>query len=297
MPAHLHHHEKAHAPHDLVTVCNDPLIELRGVTCGYGGTPILRDVDLAIPAGQLAGIVGPSGSGKTTLLRALLGQVRLAAGEVWVQGERVRGRPPTAVGYVPQLETIDWNFPVTVEEVVLMGRAAAPRFWPWPSREDRRAAYELLDRLGILTFARRQIRDLSGGQQQRAFLARALMRNPQLLLLDEPTTGVDIKTRHDVLHLLRELHESGVTILLTTHDLNAVATHLPHVVCLNHTVIAEGPPGETFTADLLSRTYGSEMLVIRDGGLILVADRLTAEGDAPAESGLAQVDRLLQTVR
>ncbi len=277
-----------------------PLIELRDVTCGYNGTPILHRVNLTIAEGQLTGIVGPSGAGKSTLLRAILGQLRVHRGEIRVMGEAVRGRPPAGVGYVPQLETIDWNFPVTVEEVVLMGRAATSGIWPWPSRADRRAMAELLDRLGILAYARRQIRDLSGGQQQRVFLARALMRSPRLLLLDEPTTGVDIKTRHDVLHLLRELHESGVTILLTTHDLNAVATHLPHVVCLNHAVVAQGRPNEVFTPELLSRTYGAEMLVVREGSLILVADRLTAEGDA-VEDGApvlpAEPNAPLQLVR
>jgi zinc/manganese transport system ATP-binding protein/zinc transport system ATP-binding protein len=273
-----------------------PLITLRDVTCGYDGVPILHRINLRIAEGQLTGIVGPSGAGKSTLLRAILGQVHVHQGEVRVMGEAVRGRPPAAVGYVPQLETIDWNFPVTVEEVVLMGRAVNSGPWPWPSRADRRAMAELLDRLGILPYARRQIRDLSGGQQQRVFLARALMRSPRLLLLDEPTTGVDIKTRHDVLHLLRELHESGVTILLTTHDLNAVATHLPHVVCLNHAVIGHGRPSEVFTPELLSRTYGAEMLVVREGGLILVADRLTAEGDPSAEGEPAHAPALLHTV-
>ncbi len=277
-----------------------PLIELRDVTCGYNGTPVLHRINLAIPEGQLTGIVGPSGAGKSSLLRAILGQLRLHQGVVRVMGEPVRGRPPAGVGYVPQLETIDWNFPVTVEEVVLMGRAATSGIWPWPSRADRRAMSELLDRLGILAYARRQIRDLSGGQQQRVFLARALMRSPRLLLLDEPTTGVDIKTRHDVLHLLRELNDSGVTIMLTTHDLNAVATHLPHVVCLNHTVIAQGQPSEIFTPELLSRTYGAEMLVVREGSLILVAERLTAEGDATDDEILAPPPAalsLLQSVR
>jgi ABC-type Mn2+/Zn2+ transport system ATPase subunit len=271
-----------------------PLIELRDVSCGYDGTTILHRVNLGISEGQLTGIVGPSGSGKTTLLRAILGQVRMHQGEVRVMGQTVRGRPPAAVGYVPQLETIDWNFPVTVEEVVLMGRAATSGPWPWPSRADRRAMAELLDRLGMLPYARRQIRDLSGGQQQRVFLARALMRSPRLLLLDEPTTGVDIKTRHDVLHLLRELNGSGITVLMTTHDLNAVATHLPDVVCLNHTVVAQGPPSEVFTPELLSRTYGAEMLVVRQGGLILVAERLTAEGDPNAEGEVTPA--LLQPV-
>ncbi len=255
-----------------------PLIQLSGVVCGYQRTPVLHGVDLSIHEGQLVGLVGPSGAGKTTLLRAILGQIPLQAGEIRVMGAPVRGKTPPSIGYVPQMETINWNFPVTVEEVVLMGRTVDSGWWPWPSRADRRAMEEILDRLGLLALRHRHIRALSGGQQQRVFLARAMLRSPRLLLLDEPTTGVDIKTRHDVLHLLGELHRTGVTVVLTTHDLNAVATHLPHVVCLNHTVVAEGSPAEIFNSETLSATYGAEMVVLHQGNLVLVAERLTAEG-------------------
>jgi zinc/manganese transport system ATP-binding protein/zinc transport system ATP-binding protein len=181
------------------------------------------------------------------------------------------------------METINWHFPVTVEEVVLMGRAANSGPWPWPSRADRLAMGEILNRLGLLHLAKPHIRNLSGGQQQRVFLARALMRNPRLLLLDEPTTGVDIKTRHDILHLLHDLNDSGITIVLTTHDLNAVATHLPHVVCLNHTVVAEGHPHDVFTPEILSQTYGADMIVLRHDHMLVIADRLTAEGEPEAD--------------
>ena len=271
-----------------------PLVELVDVTCGYERTPILRDVNLSVRAGELTGLVGPSGAGKTTLLRAMLGQIRLQCGEIRVMGSPIGSQPPAGIGYVPQLETINWHFPVTVEEVVLMGRAADSRLWPWPSRADRRAMSEILERLGLLPLAKRHIRNLSGGQQQRVFLARALMRNPRLLLLDEPTTGVDIKTRHDILHLLNDLNESGIAIVLTTHDLNAVATHLPHVVCLNHTVVAEGHPHDVFTPRTLSRTYGADMIVLRHDNLLVIADRLTAEGepepDVPHEHVLSNAE-------
>lgn len=256
-----------------------PLIELDHVTCGYERTPVLEDVNLTIHEGQLVGLVGPSGAGKTTLLRVVLGQVPVQQGTVRVAGNRVRDRSPRGIGYVPQLETINWNFPVTVEETVLMGRATSSGPWPWASRADRDAMAGILDRLGLKAYARRHIRDLSGGQQQRVFLARALLRSPRLLLLDEPTTGVDIKTRHDILHLLNELNRSGVTIVLTTHDLNAVATHLPHVVCLNRGVVAQGSPSDVFTSATLGRTYGAEMVVMRHDNLIVVTDRLSAEYD------------------
>jgi len=228
------------------------------------------DVDLTGTAGDFVGIVGPRGAGKTTLLRAILGAADVYSGEVLVDGVPLRERRSRA-GYVPQLETIDWNFPVTVEQVVLMGRASEG-WLPWNKKRDVEEAYAIMERLGIADLAKRHIRALSGGQQQRVFLGRALFSSPKLLLLDEPTSGVDIKTRDDILHLLDELNHEGVTILLTTHEINAVAAHLPWVVCVNGRVIAEGPPQEVFNPEVLRQTYGADMTVIRYQGMTLVAE-------------------------
>lgn len=251
-------------------------IELQGVRCAFDAAPVLEDVTLGIAAGAFVGIVGPSGAGKTTLLRALLGAMPLQAGSIRIHGvDLATGKLPR-VGYVPQLETVDWNFPVTVREVVGMGLARDGQLFslPWLSRSQRRTIDALLERLGIGELGDRHIRELSGGQQQRVFLARALVREPRLLLLDEPTSGVDIKTRHDVLHLLAELNHDGVTVVLTTHDLNSVAAHLPQVVCLNRRVVAYGAPAMVFTPGVLEATYGAEMIVVRDGELTLIADKL-----------------------
>jgi zinc/manganese transport system ATP-binding protein/zinc transport system ATP-binding protein len=250
-----------------------PIVEVDGVTCGYQGEVVLRDVSLRVEAGDFVGLLGPSGSGKTTMLRTLLGATVIHHGSVRVDGRMVTDRHRPKVGYVPQLETVDWNFPVTVQEVVLMGRASESGPFPWNRHQDRDLAHSMMDRLGIGDLAKRHIRELSGGQQQRVFLARALVSNPRLLLLDEPTSGVDIKTRDDILHLLDELNHQGVTVLMTTHELNAVAAHLPWVVCLNRRVIAEGPPGDVFTPKILEQTYGVEMPVVRYQGLTLVAER------------------------
>ena len=133
------------------------------------------------------------------------------------------------MAYVPQVETVDWNFPVTVEQVVLMGRVRKSGIWPWPTSEDKAPWRAVLERLEIADLARRHIRNLSGGQQQRVFLARALISQPDLLVLDEPTSGVDMRTAENVLHLLADLNRSGITILMTTHDLNAAAAHVPWV--------------------------------------------------------------------
>jgi len=248
------------------------IVSLRGVTAGYDGTPAIEDVTLDLEEGEFVGILGPSGSGKTTLLRTLLGAIPLQSGEVLVAGVPVRGMGRVPAGYVPQLHTVDWNFPVTVEEVVMMGRTMGSGALPWPRSRDRDRMYEIMSRLGIADYGRRHIRALSGGQQQRVFLARALMRDSRLLLLDEPTTGVDIATRDDVLHLLGELNRSGVTVIITTHELNAVAAHLPSIVCINQRLIAHGPPEEVFTPEILGRTYNAEMNVIEYEGMRLVAE-------------------------
>ena len=249
-----------------------PLVEFAQAAFAYGGDGVAVEADLRIAPGALVGLVGPSGAGKTTLLKALLGQVRPVRGRVLVSGCPVGGRPPRGVGYVPQLETIDWHFPITVAEAVLLGRASESGPLPWPRRRDQREMEELLERLGIAELAQRHIRALSGGQQQRVFLARALIRRPDLLLLDEPTSGVDVRTRQEILDLLAELNLDGVGILLTTHDLNSVAALLPELVCLNGRVVAQGHPDEVLRPDVLRATFGSEMIVFEHEGLLLTAD-------------------------
>lgn len=243
---------------------SEPLVTLDGLTCGYGADSVLRHVDLQIAEHEFVGIVGPSGAGKTTLLRAISGAIRPAAG-------RVMRRRGLRVAYVPQVETINWSFPVTVRECVLMARAAS-RLVPWASRAERAAVAEVLARLGIEELGDRHIRELSGGQQQRVFIARALLGQPELLLMDEPVCGVDVRLRHEVLHLLEELNACGLAIALTTHDLNGIAAHLPRLVCLNGSVLGVGPPADVLTPDVLERTYGASMAVLEHGGMRVVVD-------------------------
>ncbi len=247
----------------------DHLVRIERATFGYDASPVLEDVTLTVSPRDFIGVVGPSGSGKTSLLRLLLGTSTPQRGTV-------SRRPDVAMAYVPQLETVNWNFPITVTECVLMARSG--RILPWPTRTERADVSRVLDRLGIATLEGRHIRELSGGQQQRMFIARALLRRPQLLLMDEPTTGVDFTSRHEMLHLLGELNAEGVAILLTTHDLNGVAAHLPRLVALHRTVIAVGTPREVINGRVLERTFGAPMEVLEHLGMPVVLDRHGAGG-------------------
>jgi ABC-type Mn2+/Zn2+ transport system ATPase subunit len=251
------------------------LISARSISCMYGNDVVLSEVDLEVAPGDFVGVVGPSGSGKSTLLRALSGSMSPSAGSI----ERA---PHLRVGFVPQVETVNWDFPVTVSECVLMARTRSGRRWPWPSREEKAELNQVLEQLGLGGLAGRHIRALSGGQQQRMFIARALLTDADLLLLDEPTSGLDVKTRHEVLHLLDDLTRpsdgrAGLAVVLTTHDLNGIAAHLPHLVCLNQRVIGAGSPTDVLTPEVLEATYGSPMEVLEHGGMPVVVDARTTD--------------------
>lgn len=268
------------------------LLEARDLSCGYQGQSIFNGLNFKLHQGQFSGLVGPSGCGKTTLIKSLLGVIQPWQGQIYYQGQptlkekgKAKGEKHAKksvlpkVGYVPQVETVDWSFPVTAIEVVMMGRYRRQKAFkiqmPWPSKQDRAIAYDLLERVGAADVAHKAIGALSGGQQQRVFLARALVGNPDLVLLDEPTSSADIQTQHELLHLLWDLNDQGVSILLSTHDLNSVATHLPWVICFNHGVIAEGKPADVLTSETLSRTFGGDMVVQQQGDQVLIANRAT----------------------
>ncbi len=257
----------------------EPLVAVDGVSCRYASEDVLVDVDLTVSEGEFIGVVGPSGCGKTTLLRAIAGSIRPSAGGV-------TRRKGLRMAYVPQVETINWSFPVTVAQCVLMARVGG-RILPWASAGERAAVGEILARLDIEHLRNRHIRELSGGQQQRVFIARAMLGEPDLLLMDEPTAGVDARLRHEILHLLDDLHARGLAILLTTHDLNGIAAHLPHMVCLNRSVIGAGRPADVLTPAILERTYGASMQVLEHGGMPVVVDHFEhrhATPDAPAHT-------------
>ncbi len=236
-------------------------LTIHDLTVAYHRKPVLWDIDYDAPLGKLVAVVGPNGSGKTTLIKACLDLVPRASGEVRFFGlpyRQVRSR----VGYVPQRESVDWDFPINALQVVAMGLyRQIGWFWPVQKRH-RQQALEALERVGMADFADRQISQLSGGQQQRVFLARALVQNADLYLMDEPFVGVDAATERAIVALLHDLREAGKTALVVHHDLQTVREYFDEVLLLNLRLVAAGPVEEYFTSENLRRTYGGKLALL-----------------------------------
>lgn len=240
-------------------------LEVHNLTVTYQRGPVLWDVDFAIPAGVLVGVVGPNGAGKSTLLKAAMGLLPLASGEVRLFGEPFPAHRQR-LGYVPQRESVDWDFPISVFDVVLMGRYGKHPLFRRPTPADREIARRSLEQMGLAALANRQISQLSGGQQQRVFLARALAQEAELYLMDEPLAGVDAATEQAVIELLRELRARGRTVVAVHHDLSSVPEYFDWVVMLNQRLIAAGPVGTTFTREHLRQTYGGRLHLLTEVG-------------------------------
>lgn len=235
-------------------------IEVDNVTVTYNGKVALHGANLLLVSGSISGLVGMNGSGKSTLFKAIMGFVKPTTGQVLINGMPIRlVQKKNIVAYVPQSEEVDWNFPVSVWDVVMMGRYGYMNVLRIPSATDRRIVAESLERVQMTEFQNRQIGELSGGQKKRAFLARALAQQGTVMLLDEPFTGVDVKTEKTMIELLIELRELGHTILISTHDLASVATFCDQVVLINRTILAYGPTAEVFTQENLTRTFGGRL--------------------------------------
>ena len=249
-----------------------PAIEVHDLTVAYRTQPVLWDVDVSLPEGRLIAIVGPNGAGKSTLLKAILGLVRPITGWVKVFGAPYRQRR-SWVGYVPQRESVDWDFPTSALDVVTMGRYGSLGWLRRPGRREQELALECLDTVGIRDLARRQISQLSGGQQQRVFLARALCQQARLYLMDEPLAGVDATTERAILALLQRLRSEGRTVVAVHHDLQTVADYFDHVVLLNMRLVAAGPVAQVFTTENLQRTYGGRLTVLTQATEALLHQR------------------------
>lgn len=234
-----------------------PALDVRGLTVAYQEEPVLWDIHLTVPPGSLMGVVGPNGAGKTTLLRTVLGLVPPAAGQVQVFGASYDAHR-NRVGYVPQRESVDWDFPTTVLDVVLMGLYGRLGWFRRPGAAEREAARHALQQVGMMDYADRQIRQLSGGQQQRVFLARALVQEADLYLLDEPFQGVDATTEETIVEQLHDLREENKTAVVVHHDLQTVPAYFDRVLLLNVRAIASGRVDEVFTDEHLAKTYRAQ---------------------------------------
>ena len=238
-------------------------IEVTDLTIAYKDKPVLWDVDMDVPSGILMAIIGPNGAGKTTMIKSILGLIKPAAGQVLVYGKPF-GEQRHLVGYVPQRGSVDWDFPTSVLDVVMMGRYGALGWLKRPGVSERAAALDALDKVGMKSFAERQISQLSGGQQQRVFLARALVQDAQLYFMDEPFQGVDATTERAIVTLLQELRSAGKTVVVVHHDLQTVPEYFDWVTMLNVRRIASGPVSDVFTEQNLRQTYGGKVAFLSE---------------------------------
>lgn len=237
---------------------NAPGLWVEDLTVTYrNGVTALRDTNFSIPSGTIAALVGVNGAGKSTLFKAIMGFLPLAKGDIGVLGRSVRqALSEGIVAYVPQAEEVDWSFPVLVEDVVMMGRYGRMGLLRIPSAKDKAVVDEALKRVGMAEYRKRQIGELSGGQRKRVFLARALAQEGQVILLDEPFTGVDVQTEEAIISLLKELRDEGRVILVSTHNLGSVPEYCDHTVMVKATVLAYGPTKSTFTRENLEHAFG-----------------------------------------
>jgi len=238
-------------------------IRVKSLTVNYDSKPVVWDVDFSIPKGRCVGILGPNGAGKTTLLKTMLGLIKPLSGEIDFFGLDSK-TIKTKIAYIPQKKTIDWDFPITVFEVVMMGFYGKLGLFKRPGKDEKAKVLSILEELGMADFARRHIGDLSGGQQQRLFIARALLQDADIFFLDEPFVCVDKITECLIVDIFKKLVAKGKTVLVVHHDLNTVQKYFDFLVMLNTRLIASGPTKEVFTTENLNRTFGHSGLIFEE---------------------------------
>lgn len=240
-----------------------PALETHDLTVTYHKRPVLYGVDVEVPEGSLVGIIGPNGAGKSTLIKTIMGVVPHSGGWVKVFGKPLKDNLHR-IGYVPQRESVDWDFPVTVMDVAMMGTYGKLGLFRRAGKKEKMIASEALEKVGMLSFANRQIGNLSGGQQQRVFLARALAQDSDLYFMDEPFTGVDAATESAIIALLKEMREKGKTVLVVHHDLQTAKEYFDHLLLLNMHLVAFGKTEEMYTTELLQKTYGGKLTILSE---------------------------------
>lgn len=238
-------------------------VHVDGLSVNFDATSVLWDIHFAIPQGLLVGIIGPNGAGKSTLLKALMGMIKPLTGKIDYFGTALK-KSKKRIAYVPQRASIDWDFPLTAFELVLMGRYGKLGYFTWPKKADRQRALHALELVGMSGFANKQIGELSGGQQQRLFLARALLQDADLYLMDEPFAGVDMATEKAIVSLFDRLKVQGKTLLVVHHDLTTVDLYFDWALMLNTCLVACGPVQDVFHADAIMRTYGKSHVLLEE---------------------------------
>jgi manganese/zinc/iron transport system ATP- binding protein len=242
------------------------ILEVEQLTVNYEKTSVLWDINFVIPEKKIVGILGPNGAGKSTLLKALLGLLKPLSGHISFFGKPL-AEVRQKVGYVPQRSSVDWDFPITAFDLVMMGRYGKMGLLKWASKEDRAATRRALEQVEMLEFADRQIGQLSGGQQQRLFIARALVQDADIYLLDEPFAGIDMATEKTLLALFKTLREKGKTLLIVHHNLSATENYFDWLILLNTCLIATGPVGEVFNEQNIRRTYGRSSILLDEAAI------------------------------
>jgi manganese/iron transport system ATP-binding protein len=270
IPSHAAHHP------------DSPILEVSALNVRYNGRIALENVTFKLEEGSRVAVVGPNGAGKSTLFKVIAGIISPASGEVKVAGAGVGGH--ICIAYLPQRSQVDWNFPVTVADVVMMGRIGKLGPFRFPTSQDWNLVNQSLQVVGLETLAARQIGELSGGQQQRMFIARALAQEAELMLMDEPFSGLDLTSQEGIIHILDALRQRGVTLLLAMHDLKMAGERFDRVMLLNRRLLGFGEPHQVFTAERLISAYGTHLRLVDVGDQVLaLSDTCCEEGDVLQE--------------
>ncbi len=246
----------------------DPALELHDLTVAYDKKPVLWGIDLTVPKGKLACICGPNGAGKSTLIKAVMDLIPATGGYSKIFGKEF-SEVRKEVSYVPQRETVDWDFPASVYDVVMMGRYGELGLFKRPRMADREVVMDSLRKVGMENFKDRQISQLSGGQQQRVFLARALAQQSEVYFMDEPFAGVDAATEKAIVSILKEMSENDKTVIVVHHDLQSVEKYFDWVILLNLRLVASGPTEDVFTNELLQEAYGGKLSLLSEVGNLM----------------------------
>ena len=254
---------------------SQPILDVRDLHVRYNGNLALENVTFHLHIGERVAVVGPNGAGKSTLFKVVAGVMPSTSGEVSIYGSGPRGH--ICIAYIPQRSQVDWGFPVNVADVVMMGRIAKLGLLGWPRKRDWDLVHHALETVHLADLAKRQISQLSGGQQQRMFIARALAQESELMMMDEPLTGLDAPSQADILSLLDALKSQGVTVMVATHDLEQAAKYFDRIMLLNHRLIGFGSPDEVLQPEMLIQAYGGRLRKAEDGETMTIDDSCCSE--------------------